>query len=384
MIDFFVSLLLGIALGFVAGLVPGLHPNLLGVLFVSSFLDQNTIIVLVAMLVSSSFFEFLRSVFLFVPDEGQVLAMHPIFKFVNEGKGQVAIRLLCFGLLLAIFISIIISPLLILIVPPVFLFIKDYVPFILLIVAAALIVRDAKPFAAVTIFICAGVIGYFGLSSLNQPLLILLTGFFGFPVLFKMQKHAAKQIKLGGYSVPFSSSIRGITSAFVSSLMLTFVPAVGPAQSSVFTRSLLKKSEDFLLSIGAIAGFDIVFSLVLLYSVGRARIGILEVAGNYFNFDLHMLIVSLLVALGVAAFSYFITLKLSSFAAENIAKIDYRLLGFAVVFGITLASFYFDGISGILFLFLAAGIGSLADRLGTSMTHCMGSLMIPVLLYYFI
>lgn len=384
MIEIILYLLVGIFLGFLAGLIPGLHPNFIGILIISGFLDFNIFFVLIAMLVSASFFEFIRSIFLFVPDEGHVLAMHPIFKFVNQGKGLIALKLVLFGLLFAIFISIILSPLLVIIVPPIFLAIKDYVPFLLIIVAGYLIYKDKKPTFAFVIFLLAGTVGYYGLNNLNQPLLILLTGFFGFPVLFKIRKKVVKQIKSYEYKIPKESVYRGIGSAFFSSLMLTFLPAVGPAQASIFTRGLLKKTEDFLVSIGAIQGFDIVFSILLLYSIGKARIGILEVAGQYFSFDLYFLIISLLIVLVISLISYVITMKLGKFAIGKMDKLNYKAIAIVVIVSISIVSLFFDGFLGIFFLFTAAGIGTLADKLKTSMTHCMGSLMIPVLIYYFI
>jgi TctA family transporter len=139
-----------------------------------------------------------------------------------------------------------------------------------------------------------------------------------------------------------------------------------------------------LISIGAISGFDIVFSLILLYSVGKARIGVLEVAGHFFNFDLHLLILSLLLVMMVGLFSYFIALRLGKVMVSYMSKINYRALSIAVIFGVSIASFYFDGLAGLFFLFAAAGIGTLADKLRTRMTHCMGSLIIPVLIYYLV
>ena len=116
---------------------------------------------------------------------------------------------------------------LIVVVPPVFVFIKDYVSYILLTVAIFLILKDDVPFSAAIVFGLSGLIGYFALNSLNQPLLILLTGFFGFPILFKMERKIVKQIKSYEYKISKLSALRGSFSAFVSSLMLTFIPAAG-------------------------------------------------------------------------------------------------------------------------------------------------------------
>ena len=86
MIDFLIAVSVGLILGVVAGLVPGMHPNFIGVLVLSGFLNPYSFVSIIVMLVSAQFFEILRSVFLFVPEESNVLAMHPLFKFVEQGK----------------------------------------------------------------------------------------------------------------------------------------------------------------------------------------------------------------------------------------------------------------------------------------------------------
>jgi TctA family transporter len=165
---------------------------------------------------------------------------------------------------------------------------------------------------------------------------------------------------------------------------LTFIPSVGPAQASVFSRGLLKKSEDFLVAIGVISGLDSVFSLLMLYSIGRSRVGVIEILGKGFTVDLTMLVLLLLTMLTVAIISYLLALQLGKFFSKRMGAINYRLLSIIVVLAIASAAFYFDGLVGLFFLGLAAGVGILASRLRTKMTHCMGSLMIPTLIYYFI
>lgn len=383
MLEIVFGILVGLLLGFTAGIIPGMHPNFLAALLFSQFGEWWILPATITMLVSAQFFEFIRATYLFVPEESNVLAMHPIFKFVNEGKAVVAIKLCAVGLLCAFMIGIIASPLLVKIVPIVFVWFKPFVPYALLIVATILILRDKKKIAALGVFLLAGIIGYFGLNMLNQPLLILLTGFFGFPILLQVKTKMPKQIKSVEYRVEKQDVARGLGSAFFSSLLLTFIPAVGPAQASFFSRGFLKKTEEFMVAIGAISGFDIIFSSILLFSVGRARIGTLEMLGTKFSFDLNTLIIVLLLALTVAIVSYLVTLRLSISFAEISQKINYRYVAISVAILILGAIVYFDGALGVAFFASAIGIGLLANKLKTSMTHCMGSLIIPTLGYYF-
>ncbi len=378
-----ISILIGLALGFITGLIPGLHPNFIGSILLFQFSDWWILPTFVTMIVSYQFFEIIRSTFLFVPDESNVLAMHPIFRFVHEGKSLAAIKLITVGILSALLTGVVLSPVLIKFVPFLYDSIRKYVPFGLLIIMGLLIIKDRKPLYAIIIFLMSGVVGYFGLKMLNQPLMILLTGFFGFPILLEIRQKLPKQIK--SYKIPINKKdvSKGLGSAFLSSFFLTFIPAVGPAQASLFSRWMLKKKEEFLISIGAISGFDIVFSTILLFTVGKARIGVIEMLGQKFSFDIKTFVLVLLTTVTVGIISYILTLHVGKLFANLENRINYTWIKIIVVLAITAAAFFFDGVLGIAFLAAASGIGVLANKVKTSMSNCMGSLVVPTLLYYF-
>jgi putative membrane protein len=370
----------GLLFGAIAGLVPGMHANFIGALILAGTVGPYSLISIIIMLVSSQFFEILRSVFLFVPEGGNVLAMHPIFKFVSEGKALIVLKLSLLGLVIALLLGVILSPLLILVMPPVFMFAKNYAVFFLTAIAIALIFTDKHKLSAILIFSLAGFVGWFGLALLKQPLLIMLTGFFGLPLLFEAKAHMPKQMMLESTFVDKTSIARGVGAAGLSSLFLTFIPAVGPSQASVFTRSIMRKTEEFFVAIGALSGFDTIFSMILLYAVGKARIGVLEQTSKFFTFDFQTLVLALFITFLVSIFSYVVVLKLGKFFVKHIEVINYRWVGAGVLIFICGAAIFFDGALGIAFLGAAAGVGWLANKLQTKMSHCMGSLMIPTMI----
>jgi len=378
------AIAIGILLGLVSGLVPGMHHNFITTLIVSQYTDYWLLPLVISMLISSQFFEFLRSIFLFVPEEGNVLAMHPIFRFVKEGKALVALKLCTVGLIVSLIVGIVLSPLLIKIVPFIYSNIKRFVPYALAVVVLYLIIRDKNKIAALLIFILSGVVGYFGLKHLNQPLLILLTGFFGISILLQINQKIERQIKSYRFKIQKKSICKGTIAALFSSFILAFIPAIGPSQASLFSRGFLKSKEDFLIAIGAISGFDIILSMVLLFTIGKARIGSLEIIGGLFSFDFKTFVISLIILLSVGIISYFISLKLGKIFVGFSEKINYKILSLFVALAILFASFYFDGFLGVLFLILSTGIGMLAMKLKTNLSHCMGSLVIPVLMYFFL
>ena len=381
MFDFLFYLVIGFGLGAIAGLIPGMHPNLIGLISLGFLPAEGIVISIVTMLVSSQFFELIKMVFLFVPEESNVLAMHPVFSFVKQGKGIIALRYCLTGLIIAFLISIIASPLILQIVPFVITNIREYVPFILLIVASYLVLRDKKRHFAIIIFILAGIVGYFGLNSMNQPLLVLLTGFFAIPVLLELKQSFPKQILSTESKIEKPSLVRGVIAAFISSLMLVFLPAVGPAQASVFSRGILKKIEDFFVAIGAISGFDVIFSIILLFTIGKARIGILESFGHVFTVDLNLFVVMMIIALLTSVISYFIVFYSANRLALLIPRINYKKLSYIIIAFLTIIIFLFDGFVGLGFFVLAGLIGIVANKFTNSMTHCMGSLIIPTIIY---
>lgn len=381
MIELIIYFLAGLGLGAISGLIPGMHPNLVGIIALGMLPGEGMLVAIVTMLVSAQFFELIKMTFLFVPEESNVLAMHPLFNFVKEGKGYLALKYCLTGLLAAFLIAIIASPLLIKVVPFVIINIRDYVPFILLAVAGFLIFRDKKWKFALLVFVLAGIVGYFGLSLMKQPLLVLLTGFFALPVLLELNKNMPKQFVSDIIQVEKPSVARGIIAAFVSSLFLVFLPAVGPAQASVFSRGILRKTEDFFVAIGAISGFDVIFSMILLYTIGKSRIGLLESFKNVFNVDFNAFVVMLVIALLTAIISYIIVVYSSKSIAGLVQKINYKKLAYAVIILLCAMIFYFDGFLGLGFFALAGTIGWIANKKTKSMTHCMGSLIIPTLIY---
>ena len=383
-INFLKNVVIGFFLGIVAGIVPGLHPNLIALVSLTAFRSPSSFVVLSVMLVTSQFFSFVRSVFLFVPDESHVLAIHPIYKFVREGKGLVALKLGITGIMIALIVSIIASPILIWIIPLLFEYVSPFIPLILLVLSGFFVLRDKRPVFALAIFLSAGLLGWFGLDSMEQPLLALFSGFFALPILLKINPHVPKQLKPGKINLKRKTIFKGSIVSMLSATIAIFLPGVGPAQASLLTRSAMKKTEEFVLSIGSLSGFNITFSAILLYTLKKSRVGALVMLGEQYLFDLNYLIVFLFLCLGFGLLAYLATLYLGRFVSNKISKINYRVVSVIVVLFVSGLVFWFDGLIGLAFLFGASLIGWWANKLGVRMANCMGSLVLPILIFYFV
>ena len=374
---------MGFLLGIAAGIVPGLHPNMIALIALISFSHPSSFIVVAVMLVSSQFFAFLRSVFLFVPDESHALALHPIYKMVGDGNGLFAVKLGLTGILLALILSIIASPLLNLIIPFLFSNISPYIPFMLLTVSVFFIFKDKKPLYALIIFLLAGALGFFGLDRLNQPLMVMLAGFFSMPVLLTMNPKIPIQ-KSTFRKIERKIMFKGSLSSFLAAFFAIFLPGVGPAQASLITRGLMKRTEEFILSIGALSGFNITFSAILLHTVNKSRVGALVMLGQNYVFGLNALLTFLFVCLSVGLICYVLIIHLSKRITKIIPKINYQKISVATIILLSGFVLYFDLWMGLLFFVLATMIGFIASKLKVRMANCMGCLVLPLLIFYFL
>ncbi len=94
-------------------------------------------------------------------------------------------------------------------------------------------------------------------------------------------------------------------------------------------------------------------------------------------------LVYLLIALLLGGtLSYFLTLKIGKIFAEHFTNVPYQLLVELTITMIVVLVFLFTGLMGILILIVATFIGLLPVHWGVRRSHCMGILLIPIILYF--
>jgi len=104
--------------------------------------------------------------------------------------------------------------------------------------------------------------------------------------------------------------------------------------------------------------------------------------GQKFSFNLDVFILILLLSIAVGTIAYILTARIGKLLAKAEDKINYDIVKVAVVILIISVTIYFDGAPGLLFLAAATLTGILTSKLKTNMSNCMGSLVIPTLIYY--
>ena len=208
---------------------------------------------ILAMSISHVFHEFLPSVFLGFSESDAALAVLPGHKMLLRGQGRKAVMLAAFGCLTGVLALVMLSPVLLLAIKPIFNATKGYVWLILAAVVAFHLLRskNIKSAAAKALtFSLSGAFGVavFSLPGINQPLLPMFSGLFGISSLiggllnrsaFPLQQQNSaikikKPLKIANLTAVglFSSALMGIFPALGISPIMILHP-VHPARLAV-------------------------------------------------------------------------------------------------------------------------------------------------------
>ena len=234
---------------------------------------------------------------------------------------------------------------------------------------------------AAFVFFAAGIAGVLSLQLPVDGTIILfpmLSGFFGISALLMQGSASAPQQK-GEAPVSLTSMRGGIISGIAGGIASGFLPGVGTSQiAALFSSS--KDDHKFLTMMGAITTINIVVSILALWLIDRGRSGIAVAIGDLAKIGMREFLATAFASLIAAAVASVITLR--------IAKIFLRLLQnqqklrIGVIAFILLAVAMGSGAYGILVLFTCTALGVFTAKVGVPRGLLMGSLMIPVILFY--
>ncbi|MEK6951976.1 MAG: hypothetical protein AABX29_03100, partial [Nanoarchaeota archaeon] len=170
-----------------------------------------------------------------------------------------------------------------------------------------------------------------------------------------------------------------------SGFLVSFLHALGSSQAAIIGTSLMRKTTAlrFLMLIGGINTINFVLSFISLYLLDKARngavVGISQILGKI---DLKIFILFLAVSLISAGLAAISTIYLSKIFSNLITKVNYQKLILAIISIILFLILSISGFYGFIILITGTFIGLLANLKGISKTHLMGSLVLPVLLFY--
>ncbi|KXA95831.1 hypothetical protein AKJ65_00535, partial [candidate division MSBL1 archaeon SCGC-AAA259E19] len=185
-------------------------------------------------------------------------------------------------------------------------------------------------------------------------------------------------------TIGLNGNTKSIFTGTSAGLITGIIPGVGAAQGTVLTQAVTNSdgARNFLVGISGVNTAKALLSFIALYAIGRPRSGAAVAVDKITDVGLRELIFLVGIALFVGGIAAMIHLKIGKVAAQNIERLPYKWMCLGVMGGIVAFSLYYSGLWGIPILFTSTFIGLLPPSLGVKRTHCMGVLMLPVILYF--
>ena len=398
LIEILLAILLGCMMGVFTGITPGLHINLVSVMLLSLspvLLGYTNVIVvaafIIAMSITHTFTDFISATYLGAPADDTALAVLPAHRMLLEGMGHEAVKLTVIGSLLCLILTIMLSPLLIISVPLIFEYLKDYIGWILLAVIIFMILREEnnnKRFWSFVVVAMSGVLGLIVLNipNLKDPLLPMLSGLFGVSVLLlSLSEKVALPIQRTTEMVKVKTRdlIKALSSGVFSGSLVSIFPGLGPAQAAVLANQISGKISEFsyLILVGGINTVSMILSLVTLFTIEKARNGSIIVVQQLLqSIDINTLILFFAVALIAGGIATFLTLYTSKIFSRIMNKINYSMVNILIILFVAAMVLYFSGFLGLLILFAATSIGLIPNIVDVSRSSSMACLLVPIIL----
>lgn len=409
MIEILLAIITGITLGIITGLTPGLHVNTVGLIIFSIsdyLLEKTTALTLCSFFVSISLchamLEFIPSLLMAIPDEDTILSIQPGHRLLFKGKSRLSVRIVSFGGYLSIIILIMIMPLLLMILPPVYYALKNYIAYLLILTIILMLTFHTKDnqtrLKNALIFLVSGILGLSVLNSNlsgNIGLLCILSGLFSISsLIFSINKNSS--IPLQSDEKSFLIDKKFLKSTFAGSIsgcILGLLPGLGPAQGTVISQSItLNKNvstEEFLITNSGVNISDTLFSLIAIYLINNPRSAISVYISNIMtNISLNHVIFFIFVALVTASVTCVLSIKIGDILINNIQKIEYRKLNTIIIILITLIIIYFSITSNaplwymLLTYVTSISLGLIVNLLDLNKSYLMGILIVPSIITY--
>ncbi len=398
MIEYLLFAVLGILLGTLTGLIPGLHVNnispiLVGLVAGTALDPYQAISLIVAMMITHTFLDFIPSTFLGVPSKDTALSVLPAHKFVLDGKGYEVIKLTALGSLVALLFSALMAGGMTPMIGPAYQYINPQMHWLLLVIVLIMFALEKnwkKRLAASGVFLLSGFLGLLVLNSNLVPgdgaLMPLLGGLFGMSVLVVSigNENSLPKQAISDEQIEITKNVRPILTGASAGFLTGVIPGVGPAQGTVLSQAATKSdsTKDFLVGVSGVNTAKALLSFVALYAIGKPRSGAAVAVDNIINVSLSELLFLMGIALFVGGIATVLHLKIGKVAARNVEKLPYKWMCLGVIISIIAFSIYYAGIWGIAILLTSTAIGLLPPSFGIKRTHCMGVLILPVILYF--
>lgn len=433
---------LGVFIGVITGLLPGLHVNNVALIllsFTSSVLSicnvltdygitEQFILILIAgfilsVAIAHSFVNAIPATFIGAPDEDTALSVLPAHGLLLDGEGYKAVVLSAFSSYGAILCCLILLfPLRFLIGPPFsfYTLVQEAMVWVLIAVVILMIATEKAQISesmqqqkysallsilfAFFVFFISGIFGIIILSlpissPIGLPTSILfpaLAGLFGTPTLLYslLNKPIIPEQKIQPVllnKIEKKLSIFSVITGSLAGVIVSIIPGVTTAIGTVLAMNLRQKTskEQTIVTLSSVNTAAAFCMTLMLFIIGKARSGVMIVISNFIAvepWDSVLMPVSLtyllmFLVLG-GSLSYFLTVLFGKLFAKKFHILPYHSLVVLTLIFLAILVVLFTGILGLFVLFTATCMGFLPVSWGVRRSHCMGVLLLPIILYF--
>jgi putative membrane protein len=409
--DIILACIIGVFCGVITGLIPGIHVNTVGAFVFSaspfllySYSPEVLAVFLLSMSISHALLEFIPSMFLGVPEEGTVLSVMPGHHLLLQGRGKEAIRLVSLGGFGAMIITILLLPLFMVGLPPLYGLLKPYIWIILTVAVVYMLIRLSRDWNSLIwssiLFLFSGIMGW---TALNSPLsssvslLCLFSGLFGVSTLLHSlsQKSILPDQNTHHHLEIDENIIRGVFAGGIAGSILGFLPGMGPAQGSLLAQELSGGSdsgnerEGFLVAMSGVNASDALFSLIAIYLIGNPRSGIAVYVNQLLQgLDFNHLLIMIFASITAVSISLVLCIKLGDWFSHSIQKINYEKLSLLVIIFMSFLVVLFGvmehaNLFFVLVIYITSiSLGLLPHYLDINKSNLMGVLIVPAIVIY--
>jgi len=174
-------------------------------------------------------------------------------------------------------------------------------------------------------------------------------------------------------------------------ILVSIIPGITSATGTILAMNARGESDkkQTIVTLSAVNTACAFFVVVVLFIILRSRSGatlaakelisVPEWTSLFMPVNLAYLLIALLLG---GTLSYFLTLKIGKIFAKHFSKVPYALVVKLTISLVVALVFLFTGFMGVLILTVATFIGLLPVEWGVRRSHCMGVLLIPILLFF--
>ena len=240
---------------------------------------------------------------------------------------------------------------------------------------------------ATIIFILSGFLGIASLnSSVEEPLLPLLTGLFGSSTLIYSikSKTIIPEQMINKIKINKKELIKPTITTMIVSPICSFLPGLGSSQAAIIGSQITKNQtrEQFLILLGSINTLVVSVSFITLFLIQKTRTGAASAISQITTLSNQDVIIMILTIISTTIIVFPISIQMSKIFAKNINKINYTKISSVTLIFITIITFYFAGIFGILIFITSTVLGLTCIELNIRKGFLMGCLLIPTILFY--